>query len=199
MANQDTFLEQMVKHGDARKDMIRRIYLLIAGVVILTLIVILGYQVLILAGPVVLMVVALMIWILWRRVAQEYEYVYTEGNLDIDVVYSRSTRKSLFSLDLRKAILIAPYDSAQAEKIMPGYKFDKKVYATKGAPTDGTYVIIAEYLSKQYLVYFEPDERILAAIKEYTPRNSVILQKDLDKVTPSYWAKKEEVDEDEGI
>ncbi|MCF0135303.1 MAG: hypothetical protein HUJ69_02670 [Lachnospiraceae bacterium] len=187
MAKSEVFVEQMIKKGSERSDMIRRIYLLVGGALILLLVVMLGYNAVILAGPVVLVMVALMVWILWRRVAQEYEYVYTEGNIDIDVVYSRTSRKHLFTLDLRKAVLIAPWGSPEAEKVLPGYKFDKTIYAIHDKPGENTYLVICEYLSRQTLVYFEPDSRILNHLKNYSPRNSVIRQEDLEKEVPNYW------------
>lgn len=193
--NKEVYVEQMIKKGTAQSDLRRRLFLVAGAVLILVIVAILGYNAVILAGPVVFMAVALMLWILWRRVAQEFEYTYTEGYLEIDVVFSRSSRKHLFSLDLRNAEIIAPYGSPELEKVLPGYRFDKTIIACHDKPTDGTYGIVCEYMNKQTLVYFEPNETILRHLKNYARRAAVIRQEDLDKVTPSYWEKKEDGEE----
>lgn len=195
MQEEQTFTEQMVKRGNARTDFIHRIYLILIGAIIVAIPFLIGYNVAIYIESVVIVIVLLMLWIMWRQAAKEYEYIYTDGNLDIDVVYSRSTRKHLFSVDMKRAIVLGHHDSEQVKKVLPGYKFDKTIYACQGKPADGTYALVAEYRSKQYLIYFEPDDRILRFIKAYSPRNSYIRPEDLLPKT----AFKEETEEEEEI
>ena len=100
---QDTFIEQMVKRGTKEKDRLHRAILIVCALIVLSIPWIIGFNAVYLVEPVLIMIVGLGVWILWRRTSKEYEYIYTEGAIDIDVVYGRSSRKHLFSIDARKA------------------------------------------------------------------------------------------------
>ena len=64
-------------------DWLKRIGMIMAGLLLS------GVALVILGSffAIVFVVVVWMIWILWRRLDKEYEYIYTDGHLDIDCVY----------------------------------------------------------------------------------------------------------------
>ena len=175
---QSTFIEQLVKRGSKEKDTRNRILIVICGVIIATVPFFLGAQAVYYAEPVVLLVAAFAVWILWRRAAKEYEYIYTDGNLDFDVIYSCSSRKHLASFDTRSVKIIAPANDPKA-KAATQSKPNVTIFACAGAITDSTYVLVGEYASKTYHVYFDPEARILRGIKSYAPRKSIIRPEDL--------------------
>jgi len=176
---QDTFIEQMVKRGTKQKDNIRKAFILLGALIVLTIPWLIGFNAVYFVEPVLIMIVGLGVWILWRRSSREYEYIYTEGLIDIDVVYGRSSRKDVFSIDARKATLIAPASDPKAKELAEDKSFDRKVYACEGEVREDTYVLIGEYKSRKYLVYWEPDERILEGIRHYAPRRAIIRPEDL--------------------
>lgn len=195
---QDSFIEQMVKRGTKQKDNIRRAFIVLGGLIILSIPWLIGFNAVYFVEPVLIMVVGLAVWILWRRASREYEYIYTEGLIDIDVVFGRSSRKHLFSIDARKATLIAPALNPKAKEETEGKSFDRKIFACEGDIKDDTYVLIGEYMSRKYLVYWEPDERILDGIKHYAPRHSIIRPEDLKpkkRYVPDVKIKEEEDEE----
>ena len=197
---QDTFIEQMVKRGTKEKDRLHRAILIICALIVLSIPWIIGFNAVYLVEPVLIMIVGLGVWILWRRPSKEYEYIDTEGAIDIDVVYGRSSRKHLFSIDARKASLIAPALDPKAKEQTEGKSFDRKIMACEGEIKEDTYVLIGEYQSRKYLIYWEPDERILDGIKHYAPRHSIIRPEDLKpkkRYIPEVKLREEE-DEEEG-
>lgn len=181
---QSTFIEQMVKRGTKEKDTRNRILILASGIIIAFVPFFIGANAVYYAEPVVLLVAAFAVWILWRRAAKEYEYIYTDGNLDFDVIYSRSSRKHLASFDTRSVKIIAPANDPKA-KAMTETKPNVTLFACAGAINDSTYVLVGEYASKSYHVYFEPEARILRGIKSYAPRTSIIRPEDLIDKAPA--------------
>lgn len=175
--NGDVYYEQMIKRGTPKQDRTRRILIVLCGLIICLLPFILGASAVYIVEPVLLMVVALMGWILWRRASKEYEYVYTDGTLDIDVIYSKVSRRHLVSFDLRKVNLIAPALDPKVQAAVAKDKTSKKLMAVPAEPDQDSYVILGTYLKDMYVVYFEPSEELKRYIRKYSPRNSKIVLK----------------------
>ena len=177
----EMFLEQMIKRGDAKHDWTVRIIMVISGIVICTVPFMISLVVAYYVTPVLILAVALVVWILWRRAAKEYEYIYTEGSLDIDVVYGRSTRQHLVTFDCRQCRMIVPALSKRYEHEIYDKKYDKTIYACAGKPEEDTYVILGKYAEKQYRVFFEPNEKMRQAIHQYSPKNTVMQSRQLEQ------------------
>lgn len=169
---EDMFLEQLVRRGSRVQDAMKRILILMGAFIVLTLPILFIPQYLTLIEPVLLVVVMLGVWILWRRASKEYEYIYTDGNLDIDVIYSKNGRKHLVTVDAKRCKIICPANDA-SHKNMLSEKYDKTIMACAGSPDESTYVLIGPYKDKMWKVYFEPNEQLLTALKKYSPRNTV--------------------------
>ena len=112
----DLYLEQMVKRGNAQKDRMMRVLLIICGLIVISIPFVVSLAFSYLVTPVIVMAVALVVWIMWRRVSKEYEYIFINGNLDIDVIYGRSTRRHLVTFDCRLCRMIVPADDPKAKK-----------------------------------------------------------------------------------
>ena len=170
----EMFLEQMVKRGSSKHDNMVRVLLVVCGVIICTIPFMFSLIVAYYVTPVVVMAVALVVWIMWRRAAKEYEYIFTDGSIDIDVIYGQSTRQHLATFDCRQCRMIVPAKMERYTHEIYDKKYDKTIYACVGEPDDNTYVILGQYMDKQYRVFFDPNERLKAAIHQYSPKNTVI-------------------------
>lgn len=170
----EMFLEQMVKRGTKQKDLQVRIAIVICGLIICIVPSLFSLVVTYYVTPVLLMLVALIVWIMWRRVAKEYEYIFTNGNLDVDVIYGQSTRQHLLGFDCRQCQMIVPANSKRYEHQIYEGKYDKTIYACPGKVEENTYVILVREKEKNYRIFFEPNERLKNAIKEYSPKNTII-------------------------
>lgn len=176
----EMFLEQMVKRGNSKKDMQRRLLIVLCGVAVLGIPSMLGFNVFYMVMPVLVLAVALTIWILWRQSAKEYEYIFTDGSLDIDVIYGQSTRRHLVTFDCRMCRMIVPaYTERYAHEIFEK-KYGKTIYACKGRPEEDTYVILGKVGDVEYRVFFEPNDKMIEAIHQYSPKNSIIAPKGIE-------------------
>lgn len=177
----EMFLEQMVKRGNAKKDMYRRILIVLCGIAVLGLPSLFGYYISYLVTPVLLVAVALIVWTLWRQSAKEYEYIYTDGNLDIDVIFGQSTRKHLVTFDCRMCRMIVPAKTTKYQHEIYDKKYGKTIYACKGEPDEDTYVILGKVGDIEYRVFFDPNERLITAIHQYSPKNSIVATRKIEQ------------------
>ncbi len=176
----EMFLEQMVKRGNAKKDMQRRLLVILCGIAVIGLPSLFGAYITYLITPVLVVMVALMVWILWRQSAKEYEYIYTDGSLDIDVIFGQSTRRHLVTFDCRACRMIVPSQTQRYQHEIFEKKYGKTIYACKGTPDEDTYVILGKVGEVEYRVFFEPNDRLINAIHQYSPKNSIIAAKKIE-------------------
>lgn len=96
----------------------------------------------------------------------EYEYIITNGILDIDKIVNRSSRKRMLSLDLAKTSRIEKFNPAQLNNVNA-----KSVFYACNTDDSNAYLIVidSESGSGNYLV-FAPDERIQSAIVKFVPK-----------------------------
>jgi len=107
-------------------------------------------------------------YFLIKRLNKEYEYIFTNGELDIDVIYSRSSRKRLFSGDVRNFEIMAHVSDAAHARELSQVKETKKYHS--GITGESTYAFIATYKGKRMKVIIEPDEKMLEAIETAIPK-----------------------------
>lgn len=167
------FLEQIVKKGTKQKDQVTRVVIVISALIICVLPSLINIRITGLVTPVVVTLMVLAVWILWRRASREYEYIFTDGSLDIDVIYNRSSRVHVVTFDCPFCRLIAPATDERYQKQIYEQKYDKTIYAGKGSITDETYVIIGNVGDKLYRVFIDPNEKILDAMYAFSPKNMI--------------------------
>lgn len=108
------------------------------------------------------------LYFLKRDLYVEYEYVFTNGEIDIDKITEMSKRKRVMQFNIKEAELIALEDSYHVkdfankpEKVVTYYPktCDKKVYVAM--ITGGT---------ERVQLRFAPDEQFLELCFRYNPR-----------------------------
>ena len=73
----DLYLEQMVKRGNAQKDRMMRVLLIICGLIVISIPFVVSLAFSYLVTPVIVMAVALVVWIMWRpRIERIRIYFY---------------------------------------------------------------------------------------------------------------------------
>ena len=93
----------------------------------------------------------------------EYEYILTNGSVEIAAIYNASKRKELMNFEMEQVTMIVPKDS---ERIATENFAKKRDYSSR---TDKGQVIslVVEVNGSRELVSIEPDERTMAHIKSY--------------------------------
>lgn len=95
----------------------------------------------------------------------EYEYIVTNGTMDIDKITNKSSRKRVLSLELQTVSRIERYKPALLNSAN-----SKDVIIACNADDAGAYLMVASAEGKgaKYLV-FAPDERLRGAIVKFVP------------------------------
>lgn len=102
--------------------------------------------------------------ILRRNFSLEYEYIFTNGQLDIDVVKGKARRKSLISVQCRNISYMAPYNGTNMS--------DREVIdVIHDENRRGKYYADFSQGGVSYRLLFQPPEKILSNMKKYNPRN----------------------------
>ncbi len=166
MRAEDNYSECVVKKLSTPKDLILKVLFVLAG----TLAVIIGYFL----HPLVLAAVAAgwyIAWsVLWPRFNVTYEYVFVDGQIDFDKIYSGSSRKHVMRVDLDTAVMVAPEKS----HALDGYRHQmeqKKPYDfTSLSPDARVYVFVNKGKTDTEIIRFEPDDNMLSRIKKKAPR-----------------------------
>ncbi len=99
----------------------------------------------------------------FQQFDREYEYLYYNGDVDIDQITAKSTRKRLISLRAADVTRFGVY----RESIRTGIPFDKVFDVTSGYETENTICFLTAR-HREYgnvLLIFEPKDEILNDMK----------------------------------
>ena len=118
------------------------------------------------------MLLVLLCMYVFRNTNLEYEYQFISGSLDIDVIFAKRKRKKARKFDIRAVELFAPADS----EVFKPYerKKEEKAYRvvdySSGYPDRKKYAFIVSIGEKGVAkVVFEPNEKMVEAIRHYIP------------------------------
>ncbi len=124
---------------------------------------------------------AVLVGLFWVRVNLrfDYEYSFTNGELDVDKVINNTKRKHIVSLDMRKITQMAPVEDPS----FTGYDSDpsvKHIYAVLNRHTQIYYCAFNAEDSKKILL-FEPSREMVEMMKYYNPSKITIAKEDPDQ------------------
>lgn len=96
----------------------------------------------------------------------EYEYIVTNGTMDIDKIINKSSRKRVISFELQTVSRIEKYNPALLNSVN-----SKDVLIACNTDDKDAYLLVFSTESKgtKYLV-FAPDERVRGAIVKFVPK-----------------------------
>lgn len=178
----DYFAEYMLRRVKTGTDK-----LLSVGYVLATLILTaLMCYVALFTGQIMVAVWFLLIVALWylcfrllRRQRMEYEYIFVNGELEIDVIYAKSSRKTLVTLRASDISHMARRDDVRYEKNyddIPAHLL--LMDATSNVPGAKVYYADFLYNAERTRLLFEPNDKILEMMRKYNPRRIHIYQEE---------------------
>ncbi|MCD7745508.1 MAG: DUF6106 family protein [Lachnospiraceae bacterium] len=99
----------------------------------------------------------------------EYEYLYVNGELDIDAIYSKQKRKKVCSYDMEHLEILAPAKSHALDSYLnrQGAKYDDY---TSGHAPEKSYILVFNEEKGQKIIAAELDDAIIADIRRIAPR-----------------------------
>lgn len=165
----DTFLEFMVKKRTTSKDALLKVGVIAAGLVVAIALMMLSpllgmfsmFGFLAAAGAIY------GAYRLFSMLNLEYEYVITNGDLDVDKIINQNARKRMVSVKCSSFDTFGRYDEAQHR----GKSYKTRIFACT-APTDEN-VWCATFnhgVYGQTLLVFNADDKMLDAFKKYLPK-----------------------------
>lgn len=99
----------------------------------------------------------------------EYEYVFCDGQLDFDKIYSGNKRKTALRIDFEYVEIMAPVNSHALDSYNQRQQLKVLDYSS-GQRTNGCYAVIIRQGEQLTKILFEPNEKMIAAIKQKAPR-----------------------------
>lgn len=102
----------------------------------------------------------------------EYEYLYVNGELDIDKIIAKSKRKRVGTYTVSNMELIAPLSSRELAQARRDPSV-KKVRDCSSGAGENRYGMVINTDGKKQIIIFEPNETMLRDIRRLSPRNVV--------------------------
>ena len=159
----DVYTEQLIKRKKTGKTQMEKIALILVTAALFVLGMIIPYVEFLL-----LVMIGVDIY-LFRSLDIEYEYLYINGNLDIDKIMSKSRRKKAFEMNVSELELLAP---AGSPELRPFQGLKAKDY-TSGEEGRKAYEMIVLKNGEKIKIIFEPNETIVDGMRMYAPRKVI--------------------------
>ncbi|MDE6425502.1 MAG: hypothetical protein K2K89_05110 [Ruminococcus sp.] len=167
----DNFAEQLVKKNLTASEKTRHTVTVIAGVVGTLIFILLGF---IMLGRPVLSVLGFILAVgagygtfnTMQSSYVEYEYAFTNGELDIDKIIAKKKRKALISTDVTKFTAFGKYTDDIEEP--------ENMTVVISSDNIASHEYYADFQHEDYgltRIVFAPNEKILDNIKRYLPAN----------------------------
>jgi hypothetical protein len=170
----DTFLEYMVKQKTTGKSIALRI-LIVFGAILLSLILLVVSMLKALSAFSFFFWIAIFgviygAWLLFRTFRVEFEYIVTNGEMDVDKILGQQKRKRLVSVNFRDMEIMAPMGGDHKQEF-ENTSIQKTIDASASKDEKGAFFIVAtcKKVGRIRLI-FTPDERILKSAQTVAPR-----------------------------
>ena len=108
---------------------------------------------------------ALVIISSWRFVCPEYELIITGGEMNVTVIYGKSIRRRLLSLEINSLSEFGYYDDAAYEKLCRA-SLTRNFICVSSLAAPVIYYAIFDYKKERSVPYFEADERAIKYLKQ---------------------------------
>ena len=160
----DIFKEQLVTKKRTPKDGMITVLIILAAILVISLAFLFIPQVFLLA---VIIAGYGAYWLIQRQNI-EYEYIYTNGDLDIDKIINKSKRKRVLSVSVKDFDVMAHVEDKNHAHEMTG--FEKNLDFSSGEIKSNTYAAVFNHNNQKVKMIFEPNEEILKGIFHLIPR-----------------------------
>ena len=108
-------------------------------------------------------------YFLLPKLEVEYEYLYVNGDLDIDAIYSKQKRKRHASYTIEEMELLAPAKSHALDFYLNNKETKVRDFTSQDEEKP-SYIMVVNKEKGRELVKLELDEDILADIRRMAPR-----------------------------
>jgi len=168
----DVFNEQIVKRKQTMMDKLKRVGLILAVILLFILIMLTPAANF---AAVIVFAAGFGAYYLMSFLRVEYEYIFTNGELDIDIIYNKSRRKRVFSSMVNKIEIMAHIEDMNHAGHFSGVAQINNYGIGENGPD--TYAFLINISGKQTKVIIDPNEKMLRAIAGAIPRSRLHIKK----------------------
>lgn len=105
-----------------------------------------------------------------RKTRPQYDYQLCEGILKIWAVYGGRSRKKLCEIDVRSALLIAPNDRTQTERLS---EFAPEREYMAAFESNGSYFMLFDDGGRRAVLFFDADAELVRILRRYNGKTVV--------------------------
>lgn len=157
----DVFVEQLVKH----KLRLKNILIKVLAIVVTVFITLTVWLIAPTYSYIIFTAAVLLAYVVFRSQDYEFEYIYTNGELDVDRIVAQRRRKRVMSTDCRSINVMAP-EKPENEHLVRKYDIVRTVDYSSSPKSEGRWFFVFTGGSgAQVKVIFEPGKRLLEAMK----------------------------------
>ena len=111
---------------------------------------------------------AVLLFLFRDRIKTEYEYTFTNGDLDFAMVFNNSKRKTLGTMKVKNVETFGPVDSDHFRRLIntPNMK-QRKWFLNRDA---NLYFFYYQKENNKNIIVLEPSDEMVSYIKKYLPR-----------------------------
>ena len=167
----DVFVEQIVERKQDLRTTLKKMLLILGAIVISTIFLIVG--ILRFIFPAVFALSMYGAIRLAKKQNLEYEYSFTNGELDIDRIIGRRTRSRELSIHVRSLSILATVTEANY-KDYEHRNYTKTLDASSSQKsTKRWFAVYRNDAGNESLLIFEPNERLLEAMRKFIPGSKI--------------------------
>ena len=166
----DVFLEQIVKQQKSFKEILRNGVIIIIGLLLaigLFFLLFTPFKFKEYLGMFVFLILAGVVYYTWYIVSGlnlEFEYIFTNGEIDVDKISNKRKRKRMTTVRVSQASAFDEFDCSTFDKRAYAHVYNASVFL-KG---QGNYILVyANRDGETCCLIFTPNEKMLEAIKKY--------------------------------
>ncbi|PHV69953.1 hypothetical protein CS063_13305 [Sporanaerobium hydrogeniformans] len=164
----EIFKEYLIKQKKSSKDVLMQTLIMGAAAVLIIIAFLLGGAFL---GPVIILIVLFGAGTLFIKFNREYEYILTNNELDIDVIYNKSKRKRVTTIDMKKIeAMVSIKDTNNQGKIE---RFNKLINASDNNDGADTYAIISSQDNTLCKILITPNASFLNELYKQAPHKVI--------------------------
>ena len=165
----DSYCEYIVKKKNGGREMGLRALIIVAAVALFVIFVMLGFVIPNFSMITTLLAVGALYggYILITNMNVEYEYIVTNGEMDIDKIIAKRRRKRLLTVNARTFERFGTFkESDHASE-----NYANRIYACTSPHDPGCYYAVLNHQTMgQVLLVFSPNDKVLEHLKAYIPK-----------------------------
>lgn len=166
----DVFVEQIIEQRPTTKSNLIKLGIALAAILISS--VVLFFAVLRVIFPVTLALCCWGAYILIKSQNLEFEYSYTNGELDIDKIMGRRRRQHILSVRVRTFDIFAPMTAEFEREFTSNTIIHTEDVSSSPKAPNRWFAKYVDNEGRTTLLIFEPNERMIAAIAGMIPHKA---------------------------